>query len=143
MSDPIRKLFATHGLRCTQHRRSIYDALAATNCHPTADELYQRLDTGMSLATVYNTLESFCQAGIARKLPGTGGNGSARYDAVTDPHVHACDTATGRIVDLPEPLSRRITDHILRDELAAIEKSLGFRVSDVRIKLLGEFEQGR
>lgn len=93
----------------------------------------------MSLATVYNTLECFCDAGIVRKLPGVGENGSARYDAITDPHVHACDTSTGRVVDVPESLSKRITDHILKDELAAIEKKLGFRVKDVRIKLLGEF----
>jgi len=141
MSDPIRTLFAAHGLRCTRHRRSIYDALAATNAHPTVDELYQRLGGAMSLATVYSTLECFCDAGLVRKLPGVAENGSARYDAVTEPHVHACDTATGRIVDVPEHLSKRIIDHVIQDQLATIEKKLGFRVRDVRIKLLGEFDE--
>lgn len=140
ITDHVDRLFSSHGLRCTQHRRSIYRALAATTAHPTVDELYQQLGGKMSLATVYNTLESFYSSGIVRKIPGSGENGSARYDATTEPHMHACDEVTGRVVDVPDELGRRVFDQISKEQLAAIEQHLGFRIRDIRIELVGEFD---
>ena len=81
-SDSLQQLFAQHNLRCTRQRRALYEALSSTSRHPTADELFQQLahtQTDISLATVYNTLEAFCEVGLAQKLPG---NGSGARPAV-------------------------------------------------------------
>jgi len=68
----VQALFAEHGLRCTQQRVALYQALAMTEAHPTADELHRWVSErlpGVSVATVYNCLEAFCKAGIVQKLP--------------------------------------------------------------------------
>lgn len=143
MADPTETLFAQHGLRCTRQRRTLYQALAASREHPTADELFRQVchqAPRMSLATVYNTLEAFCQAGLARKLPGTGANGSARYDAVRDEHLHVQCQRTGAIADVPSDLSRRILERISPKLLRQVESQLGFKINQVQIELVGEFQ---
>jgi len=147
MTEPqVAQLFADHGLRCTRQRRAIYEALAKAEHHPTADELYRdvapALD-GVSKATVYNTLEAFCDAGIARRLPrscGSTGGGSSRYDATCEPHLHLRCRASDAIVDVPEHLSRQVLDRIPPEVIDRIESELGFDVADIRIELLGEYD---
>lgn len=85
----------------TAQREALYRALCATRAHPTAEELYigvRGTVPGLSLATVYNTLEMLVTAGFALKLPG---DGPARYDATCDPHGHARCTVCGAVLDLP------------------------------------------
>ena len=52
-------------------REAILDELRSLTCHPTAEELYQRLKLSMpnlSLATVYRNLEQFSRSGLVLKL---------------------------------------------------------------------------
>lgn len=141
---PIADLFATHGLRCTRQRLALYAALETSDAHPTADELFRLVgdtDPNISLATVYNTLEAFCESGLARKLPGTGSNGSARYDAGRDPHLHVRCRDTGRIADVPDDLGRKIMNHIPAAAVKQLEAELGFKVDHVQIELVGEYTE--
>lgn len=136
-------LFASHGLRCTRQRRAIYTALTATRCHPTADELYRSVQSqlpGVSLATVYNTLEAFCDAGLIAKMPDAGTNGSARYDAHAEHHTHLRDRQTGRIADAPDDLSALLLRHVPREVLDQIRERTGFNVEQVQLELVGRFE---
>lgn len=143
-NEDVQSLFASHGLRCTRQRAVIYDALARSNQHPTADELYRQCSVradGLSLATVYNTLDALCDAGLVRRLSVAGGNGSARYDAVTADHghhLHARDQATGEVYDVPDDLGQRILEQIPAELLKEIEEKLGFKVNQVQIELVGE-----
>ena len=92
----------------------------------------------MSLATVYNTLEAFCDAGLAHKMPGVGVNGSARYDAARDDnHLHVRCRITGDIADVPEELSKEIINSIPKSLLKKIEKQLGYSVDQVMIEMIG------
>ena len=143
--DPIHDLFNRHRLRCTRQRRALYEALMATCGHPTADQLYREVAPhveGMSLATVYNTLDALCDAGLARRLPGVGLNGSTRYDATVSDHLHARDERTGRLRDVPEELSRQLLDAIPRDTLQRIERELGFQLHHLNVELIGQFAPG-
>ncbi len=143
-SDETASLFAAHGLRCTRQRLAIYQALRRDPTHPTADQIYQRVATeapryfGVSRATVYNTLEAFCQAGLARKLPGLGDNGSARYDAGRGDHVHLRCEQTGVVTDLPETLSQRILDQLSPDLIDDISRQLGVSIREVQVELVAE-----
>ncbi len=144
MSDEIQQIFCERGLRCTRQRRAIYDALTQSQSHPTADELFQMVkmqDDGMSLATVYNTLEAFCGAGLAYKIAGCGGNGSTRYDAGGDDHMHLRCRKTGHIVDAPHDLGERILEHIPQKLIDELEERIGFSVSKVQLDLVGEFKK--
>ena len=139
----IQRMFAQRGLRCTRQRKCLYAALAASRNHPTADELHRRVsrtEPGLSLATVYNTLEAFCRAGLIQRLPGSGANGSARFDVLRDNHLHARCRTTGALADVPVELSQQVLDHIPQATLDKIEKQLGFKVDQVHIELVGQYD---
>lgn len=144
--SPIPELFADYGLRCTRQRLALYAALENSDIHPTADELFRLVsdhDPNISLATVYNTLETFCEKGLAQRLPGAAsGGGPARYDAGRDPHLHIRCRDTGRLADVPDNLGRKILNHIPEATLKQLEKELGFKVERVQIELVGEFAKG-
>ncbi|QDU32657.1 Peroxide-responsive repressor PerR [Poriferisphaera corsica] len=141
----LSELFSRHGLRCTKQRVALYEALQEARTHPTADELYRSLCDhvpAMSLATVYNTLEAFCDVGLAHKMPGTGVNGSARYDADRgDEHLHVRCRVSGKISDIPDDMSRKILDAIPEELLEQIEQQMGYKIDQVRIELVGENKQ--
>ncbi len=128
-----RDTLIAHGLRCTRQRESIYDALKACRSHPTADELKQ-LVPGASTATVYNTLEALCSAGLCTKLVTDGA--AARFDADQHEHTHIV-LEDGRIVDVPDDLSEMLSSSLSAETIAAIESRMGVRVQDVRIELHG------
>lgn len=137
-------LFARHGLRCTRQRLALYEALMATNQHPTADELFAAVASSptkppanISLATVYNILEAFCHAGLAIKLPGKGS--CSRYDASTHSHLHMRDAVTGQVVDAPHDISQILLANLPKHVLDQIEQQLGFKVDQVQIELVGQF----
>lgn len=132
-----KTVFARHGLRCTRQRLFLYDALVNTASHPTAEELYAQVRTqidGLSLATVYNTLEAFCRAGLCRKLPSCGG---ARYDADPREHMHIT-TTDGGVRDVPEELGVQLLNSLPRSVLNEVERRTGVRIRRVSIDLLGE-----
>lgn len=146
MSDSLRcqieehrALFAAHGLRCTRQRQVVYAALAGTKTHPTAEAIYEAVrdgTAGISLATVYNTLETLTQRGLCRKLATPGG--PTRFDAITDEHAHVV-APDGSMVDLPEDLSDRVMAGVRDPELIAeIERRLGVKVGRISIHLAAE-----
>ena len=75
--------------KVTPQRLAVYAALAATDEHPTAEALYKELRPNyptMSLATVYKSLDAFCEIGIVREL--NVGEEAFRYDADISAHPH-------------------------------------------------------
>ncbi|HOF88895.1 MAG TPA: transcriptional repressor, partial [Armatimonadota bacterium] len=78
MSD-LRTTLRGQGRRMTAQRAAVYAALCAASGHPTAEELFFAVRghlPGISLATVYNTLDTLVDGGLAVKIPG---DGAARY----------------------------------------------------------------
>ena len=136
MHDPsselrLRKALEGSGHRFTEQRAAVYQHLVDTDAHPTADEVYLtvRQDlTGISLATVYKSLETLVGCGLAVKL--TYGDGSARYDGRTDPHHHARCLACGRVVDI----HGKIADSEIERLQAGTD---GFTVTGFRLELSG------
>lgn len=133
-----RELFCKAGLRCTKQREHVYAALAATKSHPTAEDIYNRVrevEPGLSLATVYNTLEVFTQRGLCRRLIGPPGAAACRYDAELNEHTHLA-MPDGRLVDLPKDLSDRFLRPISRDLVAEVEERMGVRVGRVAVQVI-------
>ncbi len=142
LSDPdqIRELFRSSGLRCTRQRELIYAALAASRLHPTAEDLYQQVsaeDPGLSLATVYNTLDAFTDAGLAQRVSDTTAAGPARFDADMSQHAHLVETG-GAITDLPADLNDRLHASLDPALLTEIESRLGVRVRGLRVQIAVE-----
>lgn len=127
----LRRALELRGQRYTEQRAAVYRFLHATDVHPTAEEVFRRVRTelpGISLATVYKSLETLVACGLAQKLGY--GDGSARYDGRTDPHTHARCLSCGRIADVagPAPSAEPIAVH---------GQGGPFRVTGVRLELTG------
>lgn len=135
-TEQIRDRFRVHGLRTTRQREVLYGLLTASTGHPTAEELFQSvrsIDSGLSLATVYNTLDALLECKLCRKLNPRDG-GPARYDADLSEHAHIA-THDGRFIDIPEDLSRELLSRLGPDLLGQIEGRMGLRVESVSLQL--------
>lgn len=140
--ETSRELFRRHGLRCTKQRQVIYAALTATTAHPTAEELLGMVNSGqpgLSLATVYNTLEALTSCGLARRLPSHTGNGPCRYDADVTQHMHIT-TSDGRVLDVPEDLAARMPMPLPPEISRELEQRLGVRITKVHVEIRGELD---
>lgn len=116
----------------------VYQALAATKSHPTAEQLHRTIQAatpGISLATVYNTLEALFNAGLVRKLAMR--DGPARYDADVSNHLHVT-TTSGEVMDLPDDLSREVMNALASDLKDRIEMRLGAGVEQISVEFLGQ-----
>lgn len=104
-----------HGLRPTRQRIDLLHVLEAKgDRHVSAEVIYEEaLSAGaaVSLATVYNTLKQFTEAGLLVELAVSGAK--SFFDTRVDPHHHFYVEGEGRMIDvgrdaidisrLPEP----------------------------------------
>ncbi len=119
------------GLRITQQRLAICELLANSDQHPTAQMIFERLRIEyptLSLATVYNTLETLECLGAVNSL-GSAGDDAVHYDADTSPHVNLACVSCHRVIDLP---SQHV--HALDDEVTA---SSGYQIVGARVLYYG------
>ncbi|MCW5771284.1 MAG: transcriptional repressor [Rhodospirillaceae bacterium] len=91
------------GLRPTRQRLALARLLFGKgDRHLTADELHAEAEAegvGVSLATVYNTLNQFTAAGLLRGVAVEAGR--AYFDTNTTDHHHFYYETSGRLVDIP------------------------------------------
>ena len=94
----------TAGLRPTRQRLALAHLLFdAGNRHVTAEILHTEvMSTGMrvSLATVYNTLHQFTEAGLLREIVVEAGR--SYFDTNTSVHHHFFHERTGSLSDIPD-----------------------------------------
>jgi Fur family transcriptional regulator, peroxide stress response regulator len=93
----------SRGIRPSEQRIRIFEALAAVKTHPSADAVYRELAPDMpslSRTTVFSTLDLFAREGIAQRLSLSGTE--VRYDADVSRHVHFRCRSCGAVSDLPE-----------------------------------------
>jgi Fur family peroxide stress response transcriptional regulator len=118
------------GVRMTPQRYAIIRYLLDSYTHPTADDIFRALSPeypSLSVATVYNNLKLFVDAGLVREL--TYGDDSSRFDADLSDHYHAICTKCGTMVDFEHPPIRQV------EEAAAT--ATGFRVQGHRMEIYG------
>jgi Fe2+ or Zn2+ uptake regulation protein len=89
------------GQRVTPQRLLLHRLVRARPQHLTADDVHDAASVvlpGVSIQTIYATLELFEQLGLVRRVPGTAG--PAVFDSDVAQHHHAVCEVCGRIVDL-------------------------------------------
>ncbi|OYV47692.1 MAG: hypothetical protein B7X06_02890 [Verrucomicrobia bacterium 21-51-4] len=108
LSEQIRtelvESLARIGQRPTPQREHVFRVLLSQRDHPTADEVYARAKIDMptiSLATVYNCLESLTACGLVR--PVNIERESSRYCPNLSEHAHFHCRKTGRVYDIEIP----------------------------------------
>ncbi|MCX6078897.1 MAG: Fur family transcriptional regulator [Chloroflexi bacterium] len=114
-------------MRLTPQRMAICELLTISNQHPTAAMIYSELRPqfpSLSLATVYNTLDTLVTLGAVNVL-GHAGDDQVHYDADMAPHVNLACVTCHRIVDIPSAHVHQLNSEISQ---ASGYKLLGARV---------------
>lgn len=91
-----------HGVQATPQRLDVAAVVLARPQHLSADQIIAAIRaTGarVSKATVYNTLNLFCEKGLLRTVE----IDPARqfYDSTSAPHHHFYNVDTGELTDIP------------------------------------------
>ena len=101
----LSELLRRRGLRATSQRVVMHRLLREQDRHVSAEEILSEASErlpGVSLPTVYATLELFEQLGIVRRV--NGGGGTLVWDTRADTHHHTICRNCGRIEDMETPL---------------------------------------
>lgn len=88
-------------MKYSRQRESILQYLRSTKCHPTAETVYQAIQSenpNISLGTVYRNLTLLTELGIIKKI--TAFSGPDRFDGNLIPHYHFICKKCGAVLDL-------------------------------------------
>jgi Fur family peroxide stress response transcriptional regulator len=125
----LNQRLSDSGLRATPQRELIYNVLLKKRDHPTAEEVFARVKAEMptiSLATVYNCLETLVQCNLVRAVNFE--RGPTHYCPNLQPHAHFHDERSGAThdIDLPTALIEQVKA-ILPPEFQAEAVEISFR----------------
>jgi Fur family peroxide stress response transcriptional regulator len=98
--DAILRELKKAGYRMTKHRRTIIDFIAERQDHPSVRQIYNKIkinDPGISLATVYNTLNLLVELKLLKEIDFE--ESDNRYDTNLAPHLNLVCTICGSIID--------------------------------------------
>lgn len=127
----IEALCAMHGLKMTGQRRTIARVLSEASDHPDVEELYRRavkLDSRISIATVYRTVRLFEEKGIIQRRDF--GSGRSRYEPTDHGHHHhLIDIETGKVLEFQSAEHEQL--------IRSIADQLGFELVSLRLELFG------
>ena len=131
MSENIEQKCLAKGVKLTDQRKIIAKIMSESNDHPDVDELYNRvskIDSKISIATVYRTVKLFEESGIVEKHDFKGGK--ARYEQSPDEHHdHLIDINSGEIVEFVDEDIEKLQN--------AVAKRLGYKLVDHKLELYG------
>lgn len=123
---------AQAGLRPTRQRLALAELLIGDgqHRHVTAESLFDAAkETGaaVSLATVYNTLRAFCEAGVLNEITVDGSK--SYFDTNTHDHPHFYWENDGRLSDAPadQLVIARLPDAPDGAEIAAVDVVIRLR----------------
>jgi len=131
MKNNIENICQQKGVRLTDQRKLIANVMSESKDHPDVDELHKRvnkLDSKISIATVYRTVKLFEEAGVVAKHDFKGNK--ARYEkSPEEHHDHLIDINTGDITEF------------VNQDIEALQKKvaekLGYKLVDHRLELYG------
>ena len=137
MSENIEDKCIAKGVKLTEQRKIIVKVLSESkktygeSDHPDVDELYSRVskvDTKISIATVYRTVKILEEAGILIKHDFKAGK--ARYEQIRESHHdHLIDVKTGEKIEFVD------------EEIEILQKKVadkyGYQLVDHKLELYG------
>ena len=129
MTASIEERCKQKGVKLTDQRKLIAQTMSDARDHPNVDELYKRvskIDSKISIATVYRTVKLFEEAGILTKHDFRGGK--ARYEEFPDSHHdHLIDVQSGEIVEF--------VDEEIEELQKIVAEKLGYQLVDHKLEL--------
>lgn len=123
------------GLRMTKQRRGVYSILLHKRDHPTANEVFRRVQEDIptiSLATVYNCLDALVNHGLITRV--NFDREPSRFCVNRSSHVHFKDEKTGTIHDISFKDGCQITD--------LLDLPNGIEASELEVTIRGSLPKG-
>ena len=131
MKDSIEQKCIKKGVKLTDQRKIIARIMSEANDHPDVDELYKRvskIDSKISIATVYRTVKLFEESGILTKHEFKGGK--ARYEELNEGHHdHLIDIKSGEIIEF--------VDNEIEELQKKVAEKYGYQLVDHKLELYG------
>ena len=131
MTETIEQKCIAKGVKLTDQRKIIAKVMSESINHPDVDELYNRvskIDSKISIATVYRTVKLFEETGILTKHEFKGGK--ARYEELSESHHdHLIDIKTAEIIEF-------VDEEIEKLQKKVAEK-YGYTLVDHKLELYG------
>ena len=131
MSETIEQKCLAKGFKLTDQRKIIAKIMSDSQDHPDVDELYKRaskIDSKISIATVYRTVKLFEEAGIVAKHDFKGGK--ARYEELNEGHHdHLIDIKTGEIIEFVDEQIEKLQKNVA--------DKYGYKLVDHKLELYG------
>lgn len=132
--ERVHAKLADHQLKATAQRVLIYNTILSCENHPSVEQIYNLINPGhpsISLATVYNTLETFAQQGLINKVLTK--RGQMRYDPILESHGHIYCANTQEIVDyFDEELNELITSFFKK------KKFTNLKIKNISLNINGD-----
>lgn len=129
MTSKLEELCIAKNLKMTEQRRIVARVLSEAHDHPDVEEVYRRsskLDSQISIATVYRTVRLFEEEGIIEKHDF--GDGRARYEGISEVHHdHLIDVRSGKVLEFFNEEIEALKEKIARD--------MGYTLVDHRLEL--------
>ena len=131
MTETIEKKCILKSVKLTDQRKIIAQVMSDSSDHPDVDELYKRvskIDSKISIATVYRTVKLFEEVGILAKHDFRGGK--ARYEELSEGHHdHLIDIKTGEITEF--------VDEDIEKLQKKVAEKYGYDLVDHKLELYG------
>ena len=131
MKDSIEKKCILKGVKLTEQRKIIGKVMSESEDHPNVDELYNRvskIDSKISIATVYRTVKLFEESGILTKHEFKGGK--ARYEELNESHHdHLIDVKSAEIIEF--------VDQEIEKLQKKVAEKYGYDLVDHKLELYG------
>ena len=131
MKVSIEQKCIDKGVKLTDQRKIVAKIMSESHDHPDVDELYNRvskIDSKISIATVYRTVKLFEESGILTKHEFKGRK--ARYEELNEGHHdHLIDIKSGEIIEF-------VDDEIEKLQKKVAEK-YGYKLVDHKLELYG------
>ena len=131
MLETIEQKCIKKGVKLTEQRKIIAKVMSDANDHPNVDELYNRvskIDSKISIATVYRTVKLFEEFGILAKHEFKGDK--ARYEQLNESHHdHLIDVKSGEIIEF--------VDQEIEKLQKKVAEKYGYDLVDHKLELYG------
>ena len=131
MAETIEQKCIAKGVKLTDQRKIIAKVMSEASDHPNVDELYNRvskIDSKISIATVYRTVKLFEEFGILAKHEFKGGK--ARYEELNESHHdHLIDIKSGEIIEFVDQEIEKIQKKVA--------EKYGYDLVDHKLELYG------
>ena len=112
----IEKRCIEKNMKMTEQRRVIARVLSVSKDHPDVEEVHRRaikIDTRISIATVYRTVRLWEESGILDRHDF--GDGRSRYEEVPDEHhYHLINVKSGAVIEFQNAEIEALQETIAR-----------------------------